>query len=114
MVLYIDTLGGEAKIWLDDELFTRELGRKMSDELMSFVMDTLDEEEPSGIVVHKDKGSFTGARLGAALANTLAEVYDVPIVAASDEDDEESDWRESGKERLDGGENDGMVEPEYE
>ena len=113
MILYIDTLGAEAKIWLDDEVFTREMGRKMSDELMSFVMDTLDEEEPSGIVVHKDKGSFTGARLGATLANTLAEIYDVPIVAASDDDDNENDWRETGRERLDGGENDCSVEPEY-
>ena len=113
MILYIDTLGPEAKIWLDDELHSREMGRKMSDELMSFVMDALDEEIPSGIVVHKDKGSFTGARLGASLANTIAEVYDAPIVAANDEDGD-GDWRENGRERLDEGENDGMVEPEYE
>lgn len=112
MVLYIDTLEGEAKIWLDEALHTRELGRQMSDELMSFVMDVLDEETPTGIVVHRDKGSFTGARLGAALANTLAEVYDVPIVGASDEGGD-GDWRENGRERLELGENDGQVEPEY-
>ena len=113
MVLYIDTLDGEAKIWLDDEPHTRELGRKMSDELMGFVMDLLDDEVPEGIVVHKDKGSFTGARLGAALANTLAEIYAVPIVAASD-DDGENDWRDNGRDRLDNGEDDKIIEPEYE
>jgi len=113
VVLYIDTLEGEAKIWLDDELYKRELGRKMSDELMSFVMDALDEETPSGIVVRKDKGSFTGARLGAALANTMAEVYAVPIVGASDEDGD-GDWRGHGRERLELGENDGQIEPDYD
>jgi len=111
VILYLDTLGAEAKIWLEDEPKVRTLGRKMSDELLGFVMDTLNGEEPSGIVVHRDKGSFTGARLGMALANTLAELYKIPIVGASGEGE---DWRAVGRERLVAGENDGMVEPEYD
>lgn len=109
MILYIDTLGGEAKIWLDDEPHVRAMGRQMSDELMGFVMDLLDDEVPGGIVVHKASGSFTGARLGAALANTLAEVYGLPIVAAGGDD-----WRKSGAARIKAGESDDLALPEYD
>ncbi|MDR0980012.1 MAG: hypothetical protein LBM12_02565 [Candidatus Nomurabacteria bacterium] len=109
MILYIDTLTSVAKIWLDELPFEREMGRQMSDELMGFVLEKLNRLVPDGIVIHNDKGSFTGARLGAVLANTLAEVWDVPIVAADGED-----WRSLGDARLFVGENDGMVKPTYE
>lgn len=61
-----------------------------------------------GVVVYKGPGSFTGLRIGVSVANALAYGNNCPIVSATGED-----WIKDGIERLDEGENEKSVLPEY-
>lgn len=45
----------------------------------------------SGVIFYKGPGSFTGLRIGASVANTLAGELDIPIVGSSG-----NDWLEQG------------------
>lgn len=60
-----------------------------------------------GIIVYKGPGSFTGLRIGIAVANALAYGLQVPITG------EEDNWVETGIERLLLGETDASVVPAY-
>lgn len=61
-----------------------------------------------GIAVYKGPGSFTGLRIGISVANTLADSFNIPIVSATGED-----WFETACKRLEKGEDEKLVMPEY-
>lgn len=61
-----------------------------------------------GIVIFRGPGSFTGLRIGCTVANTIAYSEQIPIVGTIGES-----WREDGITRLESGENDTQVMPEY-
>ena len=61
-----------------------------------------------GLIVYKGPGSFTGLRIGASVANTVADVLSVPIVGTSGDE-----WVQQGINKLLGGENDNIISPEY-
>jgi tRNA threonylcarbamoyladenosine biosynthesis protein TsaB len=61
-----------------------------------------------GIVFYKGPGSFTGLRIGAAVANATAHELSALIVGANGEQ-----WQSEGIHRLLAGENDKEVVPEY-
>lgn len=61
-----------------------------------------------GIVCYKGPGSFTGLRIGLSVANTLAYILAVPIVAPS-----KKDWIKTGIADLQSGKNDIVVTPNY-
>lgn len=61
-----------------------------------------------GIVLYQGPGSFTGLRIGAAVANTAADTLGIPIVGTSGED-----WAHEGIEKLQSGQNDKLVAPHY-
>lgn len=61
-----------------------------------------------GIVLFKGPGSFTGLRIGAAVANTLATSLNIPIVGVTDED-----WVDEGTKKLIKGTKNIVVVPEY-
>lgn len=61
-----------------------------------------------GLIVFKGPGSFTGLRIGATVANALADSLDVPIVGADGDD-----WLKSGLNMLGDGLNQKIVIPKY-
>lgn len=61
-----------------------------------------------GIVAYQGPGSFTGLRIGLSVANALADGLKVPIVAGHGDD-----WQQAGVARLQKGEQDQQVMPEY-
>ena len=62
-----------------------------------------------GIVCFKGPGSFTGLRIGLSVANALAYVTNIPIVARKGDD-----WLEQGIKDLQAGKNDKIVVPYYD
>lgn len=65
-------------------------------------------KEVQGIVVYKGPGSFTGLRIGFAVANSLAYSLTIPIVSSAG-----ASWAEDGISRLNMGENEKIAAPEY-
>lgn len=90
-----------------------EAGRTLAKGLLGFLEKELEFQEKSwndvtGIVVYKGPGSFTGLRIGITVTNTLAYANNWPIVGTTGDA-----WRQAGVERLEKGENDTIVLPEY-
>lgn len=88
--------------------------RELSKTLLAAIRDELAKHDKSfpdirDVVVFSGPGSFTGLRIGITVANTLAHELKARIVGVADE----HEWLERGLARLDAGENDGMVVPEY-
>lgn len=65
-------------------------------------------QDITGIGVLKGPGSFTGLRIGLTVLNTMADTLAIPIVGSTGDD-----WQRSALARLEHGENDKMVLPEY-
>lgn len=61
-----------------------------------------------GVVVYGGPGSFTGLRIGIAVANSLAFGLEIPIVATTDDN-----WLEAGISKLLNGETDKIAVPDY-
>lgn len=96
--------------WYENEW---EAGRTLARDMLAFVRDKLAEHEKdfshiSGIGIYRGPGSFTGLRIGMTVMNTLAETTHVPIVGVTGEN-----WRDKALERLQRGDNDQIVLPEY-
>lgn len=61
-----------------------------------------------GIVIFMGPGSFTGLRIGAAVANALAASLAIPIAGTNGED-----WLQTGISNLKSGQDDKIIIPEY-
>lgn len=117
MILLLDTSTMTCKLsfvdgdWrFDDEW---EANRELAKGLLGYIQNHLNEQGKdwtgiSGIVVFKGPGSFTGLRIGLTVLNTLADARQIPIVGETGDH-----WQRAGLKRLEAGENDKIVLPEY-
>jgi tRNA threonylcarbamoyladenosine biosynthesis protein TsaB len=62
----------------------------------------------TGVGFFEGPGSFTSLRIGATVANTLADSEGIPVVGARGDD-----WREQAQKKLSNGENQKIVLPFY-
>jgi HAD-superfamily hydrolase, subfamily IA, variant 3 len=89
----------------------------MARDILKFLEDSLenigkDYKDLEGIGFFAGPGSFTGLRIGASVANTLADGLNIPIVAIKKED-EDDDWRRKAFEKLKNNENNKIALPFY-
>lgn len=87
--------------------------RQLADGLLAFLEEKLRLHGESlasiaGIGVMKGPGSFTGLRIGISVLNAIASDQSVPIVGTSG-----NDWRSQALARLEQGDDDRIVMPEY-
>lgn len=90
-----------------------EANRTLARDMLKFLRDSLAEHDASfadvsGIGVFKGPGSFTGLRIGMTVLNTFARTQHVPIVGVMGEA-----WQSKALTRLEAGETDEIVLPEY-
>ena len=118
MKLLLKTSTPTCELTLVDESGERhdyswQADRQLAKGLLEFLRDHLNKHQAdfsdlTGIGVFRGPGSFTGLRIGLTVANTLASSLDIPIVGATDES-----WRAECLDRLDSGQNERIVMPEY-
>ena len=103
-VCFLTVIDGDSR-----QSYEWEAGRTLAHGLLRFLQEkTGDLRNITGIGVMKGPGSFTGLRIGLAVANTLADSLSVPIVGTSGDN-----WQELALEKLRSGENQKIVMPEY-
>ena len=101
---HLTTVDGESSSnfdWVADRALARGL--------LAFIQEKVgDVKNISGIGIMRGPGSFTGLRIGMAVANTLADGLGVPIVGETGDS-----WRETALGRLSSGEDDQVILPFY-
>lgn len=117
MIILLDTSTPLCKLTLaDGETQTEsewQADRTLAKGLLGYLQVQLAEQnktwqDVSGIGVYKGPGSFTGLRIGLTVLNTAADALAIPIVGATGDE-----WKHDAIVRLNAGENDTIVLPEY-
>ena len=84
MKLYLDTSSATTHIELGEQSYDWESGRSLARDLLKYLHDRLveqgkDWQDISEIHCFTGPGSFTGLRIGACVANMLADQLNVPL-----------------------------------
>ena len=113
MIILLDTSTATCRLTtVDGEIsnnFDWEAGRTLARGLLAFIQEKVgDVKNISGIGIMRGPGSFTGLRIGMAVANTLADGLGIPIVGETGDS-----WRETALGRLSSGEDDQVILPFY-
>lgn len=117
MILFLDTstpickLGMAEGDWHYDTSW--EAARGLAKGLLGFLEQEIIAQgktwdDVTGLVIYKGPGSFTGLRIGITVFNTLAHANARPIVGETGDD-----WQSQGLRRLEAGENEEIILPEY-
>ena len=113
MIILLDTSTATCRLTTVDgessNNFEWEAGRTLARGLLAVIQEKVgDVKNISGIGIMRGPGSFTGLRIGMAVANTLADGLGIPIVGETGDS-----WRESALGRLSSGEDDQVILPFY-
>lgn len=117
MILLLDTSTSECRLTLVDGAMRHEYKwqaeRQLAYGLLEYLVTTIKSHDVSlaqldGIGVFRGPGSFTGLRIGMATLNTIASSEHIPIVGNLGDT-----WQEDAVRRLNEGEDDRIVLPEY-
>lgn len=117
MILLLDTSTPMCRLTLvdgDKKLdYEWHADRELSKGLHEFINDKLAKHnwtwrDIKGVGAFRGPGSFTGLRIGLVVVNTLADGLGVPIVGVDGHD-----WQSRAIKRLQDGENEMIVLPEY-
>lgn len=90
-----------------------EAGRALARDMLSYLRDELAKDEKTfddimAIGVFRGPGSYTGLRIGLTVLNTFASARNISIVGSTADN-----WQDDCLARLEAGDNDGVVLPEY-
>jgi tRNA threonylcarbamoyladenosine biosynthesis protein TsaB len=91
--------------WQADRQLAETIHRKIRELLTANSKQLTDFQ---GIVVFRGPGSFTGLRIGASVANALADSLRVPIVGGHG-----NDWQTKSIDALLAGKNEKIIVPDY-
>ena len=116
MIVCLDTSTPTCRLTLLDEntyVYEWEASRELAKSLLGFLDEKLAEHRAAwqnitGLAIFRGPGSFTGLRIGITVMNTLADGLGIPIVGTIGDD-----WQAEALSRLQAGENDQLVLPEY-
>ena len=113
MNLLLKTADARCEVWLDGIHYEWDAGRDLARGLLKFLSDCLQKQDAdwadiTGVGFFEGPGSFTSLRIGATVANTLADSEGIPVVGARGDD-----WREQAQKKLSNGENQKIVLPFY-
>lgn len=116
LTIRTDQPNAEIGLYQDTEqiqVINWEAGRQLAETLNKKIQDLLDVnnkrlKDLEGIVCFKGPGSFTGLRIGLVVANTMAYALNLPIVGETSDD-----WAVNGVTKLQAGEDNQQVMPEY-
>ena len=118
MILTLRTDKPEAELGLYDDAtqvayVVWPAHRQLAETIHAKIKDLLDAQDKGldtieGVVAFQGPGSFTGLRIGLAVANALAYGLAVPIVGAQG-----AEWAAHGIARIMAGETEGQVVPFY-
>ena len=117
MILLLDTSTPECRLtfvegdWRYDTKWQAD--RELAKGLLAYVQSQLEGQgktwsDLTGLGVYKGPGSFTGLRIGITVLNTVAYAQKISIVGETGEG-----WQEKAIQRLQRGESDQIVLPEY-
>ncbi|HEX6416605.1 MAG TPA: tRNA (adenosine(37)-N6)-threonylcarbamoyltransferase complex dimerization subunit type 1 TsaB [Candidatus Saccharimonadales bacterium] len=117
MILLLDTSTPICKITIVDGETRYEdewqADRTLAKNLLKYLQEQLQKHDKSladitAIGAFRGPGSFTGLRIGLTVLNTIADAEGIPIVGESGEN-----WKEKSLTRLQAGENERIVLPDY-
>lgn len=118
MVLTLRTDSPDAEVGLYDgtkqlSYYTWRADRQLAKDLLKVVHEQLQKQKAdwpdvTGVIVFEGPGSFTGLRIGITVANAIAYGQSVPVIAGRGDD-----WLKAGLARVQSGENDRLVMPQY-